>query len=84
MEERSFEHELKIEDDYRVKENKKQRYFFPLNQETNFRINKFLELLPEIKKINKSLNIKGRNFEIKNYYEGISRFDFKDLSTIKI
>ena len=81
MEERSFEHELKIEDDYRKsKENKKQRYFFPLNQETNFRINKFFRTITkDKKKINKSLNIKGRNFEIKNYYEGISRFDFKDL-----
>ena len=81
MEERSFEHELKIEDDYRKsKENQKQRYFFPLNQETNFRINKFFRTITRDKeKINKILNIKGRDFEIKNYYEGISRFDFKDL-----
>ena len=27
----------------------------------------------------KILTIKGRKFTIKNYYEGISRFDFKDL-----
>jgi cell division protein ZapE len=27
----------------------------------------------------KVLTIKGRKFSIKNYYEGISRFDFKDL-----
>ena len=81
MEERSFEHELKIEDDYRKsKENQKQRYFFPLNQETNFKINKFFRIITrDKKKISKTLNIKGRDFEIKNYYEGISRFDFKDL-----
>ena len=81
MEERSFEHELKIEDDYRKsKENQKQRYFFPLNQETNFRINKFFRIITrDKKKIDKTLNIKGRDFKIKNYYEGISRFDFKDL-----
>ena len=81
MEERSFEHELKIEDDYRKsKENQKQRYFFPLNQETNFRINKFFRTITrDKKKIDKTLNIKGRDFKIKNYYEGISRFDFKDL-----
>ncbi len=81
MEERSFEHELKIEDDYRKsKENQKQRYFFPLNQETNFKINKFFRTITrDKKKLNKILNIKGRDFEIKNYYEGISRFDFKDL-----
>ena len=81
MEERSFEHELKIEDDYRKsKENQKQRYFFPLNQETNFRLNKFFRTITKNKKkLTKILNIKGRDFEIKNYYEGISRFDFKDL-----
>ena len=81
MEKRSFEHELKIEDDYRKsKENQKQRYFFPLNQETNFRINKFFRTITKNKKkLTKILNIKGRDFEIKNYYEGISRFDFKDL-----
>ena len=81
MEEKSFEHELKIEDDYRKsKENEKQRYFFPLNQEINFKINKFFRTITkDKKKIDKILNIKGRDFQIKNYYERISRFDFKDL-----
>jgi len=81
MEKNSIEHELKISDDYRkTSENKLQRYFFPLNQETNFKINKFFRIITRNKKkINKTLNIKGRDFEIKNYYEGISRFDFKDL-----
>ncbi len=81
MEEKSFEYELKIEDDYRKsKENQKQRYFFPLDQETNFRINKFFRTITrDKKKHNKILNVKGRDFKIKNYYEGISRFDFKDL-----
>ena len=81
MEERSFEHELKIEDDYRKsKENQKQRYFFPLNKETNFKINKFFRTITrDKKKLNQFINIRGRDFEIKRYYEGISRFDFKDL-----
>ncbi len=81
MEQRSFEHELKIEDDYRKsKENQKQRYFFPLNMETNFKINKFFRTITrDKKKIIKVLNIKGREFEIKKYYEGISRFNFKEL-----
>ena len=81
MEEKSIEHELIIEDDYRKsKENQKQRFFFPLNQETNFKINKFFRTITKNKQISlKILNIKGRDFEIKNYYEGISRFDFKDL-----
>ncbi len=81
MEERSFEHELKIEDDYRKsKENQKQRYFFPLNKETNFKINKFFRTITrDKKKLNQVINVKGRDFEIKRYFEGISRFDFKDL-----
>ena len=81
MLEKSIEHELIIEDDYRKnKENQKQRYFFPLNQETNFRINKFSRTITRNKKLSsKVLNIKGRDFEIKNFHEGISRFNFKEL-----
>jgi len=75
MEEKSIEHELKIEDDYRKsKENQKQRYFFPLNQETNFIINKFFRTITKKKKkVNKILNIKGRDFKINN----LNRFEFE-------
>ncbi len=81
MQEKSIEHELIIDDDYRKsKENEKQRYFYPLNQETNFKINKFSRIITKNKKLSsKVLNIKGRNFEIKNYYEGISKFYFDEL-----
>ena len=51
MEDQSIEHELVIEDDYRkAKENQQQRYFFPLNQETNFKINKFFRTISKEKK----------------------------------
>ena len=81
MEEKSIEHELKIEDDYRKsKENQKQRYFFPLNQETNFKINKFFRTITKNKKMTpKILCVKGRSFKINNFYEGISRLNFKEL-----
>ena len=81
MEESSYEHELKIEDDYRkLKGRQKQRYFYPLNQETNFRINKFFRTITkDKKKFPKVLNIKGRDFEIDNFYDGISKFDFQEL-----
>ncbi len=81
MQEKSIEHKLVIEDDYRKsKENNKQRYFSPLNQETNFKINKFARIITKNKKLSsKVLNIKGRNFEIKNFYEGISKFHFDEL-----
>ena len=81
MEDQSIEHELKIEDDYRKSHNnQKQRYFYPLNQETNFKINKFFRTITKDKK--KSLmkiNIKGRDFKIENFYEGVVRFNFSEL-----
>ena len=81
MQEKSIEYELIIDGDYRKsKENEKQRYFYPLNQETNFKINKFSRIITKNKKLSsKVLNIKGRSFEIKNFYEGISKFHFDEL-----
>ena len=81
MKKNSFNYELKIDDDYRKsKENLKQRYFFPLNQETNFKINKFFRIISKDKrKTNKTLNIKGRKFQIKEFYDGIVRFTFEEL-----
>jgi cell division protein ZapE len=81
MEDQSIEHELKIEDDYRKSnDNQKQRYFYPLNEETNFKINKFFRTITKEKKQSlKTLNVKGRDFKIENFYEGIARFDFNEL-----
>ncbi len=81
MEEQCTELELKIEDDYRKSnENQKQRYFYPLNQETSFKINKFFRIITKDKKhLSKIINVKGREFKIENFYEGVARFDFDDL-----
>ena len=81
MEGQSIDHELKIEDDYRKSnDNQKQRYFYPLNQETNFKINKFFRTITKDKKHSKiTVNVKGRDFKIENFYEGIARFNFNDL-----
>ena len=81
MEEQSIEIELKIEDDYRKSnDNQKQRYFYPLNQETNFRINKFFRTITKNKNhLSKTINVKGRDFKIENFYEGVARFNFDDL-----
>jgi cell division protein ZapE len=81
MEDQSIEHELKIEDDYRKSnDNQKQRYFYPLNEETNFKINKFFRTITKEKKQSSiTLNVKGRDFKIENFYEGIARFNFNDL-----
>jgi len=81
MEDQSIEHELKIEDDYRKSnDNQKQRYFYPLNEETNFKINKFFRTITKGKKQSSmTLNVKGRDFKIENFYEGIAKFDFNEL-----
>ena len=81
MKENSIEHELKIEDDYRkLNDNQKQLYFYPLNQETNFKINKFFRTITKDKKHSSFIvNIKGRDFKIENFYEGIVRFNFNEL-----
>ena len=81
MEQESIECELKIEDDYRKSNNnKKQRYFYPLNKETNFKINKFFRTITKEKKNSlKIINVKGRDFKIENFYEGVVRFNFNEL-----
>ena len=81
MKKKTVEHELIIEDDYRKsKENQNNRYFFPLNQESNFKMNKFFRIISkDRKKTTQSLDIKGREFLIKEFYEGVVRFTFDEL-----
>ena len=81
MQEQSIEHELNINDDYRKSNNSKiQRYFYPLNQETNFKMNKFFRTITKDKKHSAiTINVKGREFKIENFYEGIMRFNFNEL-----
>ncbi len=73
--------ELLILKDYRkLKSNMLDRFFFPLNEDTNFKINHLFRTLTKNKKsTSQKLEIKGRIFEIKNYFEGVARFDFGDL-----
>ena len=81
MQEQSIEHELNIDDDYRKSNNSEiQRYFYPLNQETNFKMNKFFRTITKDKKHSQiTINVKGREFKIENFYEGIMRFNFNEL-----
>ena len=81
MKDRCYEEKLTILEDYRKShKNINKRYFHPLNDATNFKINKLFRQLTKGKvREEKILTIKGRKFIIKNYYDGISRFDFKDL-----
>ena len=81
MQDQSIEYELKIDDDYRKSNNNKiQRYYYPLNQETNFKINKFFRVITKDKKKTlKIINVKGREFKIENFYEGVAKFNFSEL-----
>ena len=81
MKKKCVEHTLTIKDDYRKSQNKNNdNYLFPLNEITSFKINKLFRQLTKNKiKEEKILSIKGRKFNIKNYYEGVVRFNFNDL-----
>ncbi len=81
MKKKSIEKELIIEEDYRKsKSNMMNRFFYPLNEDTYFKINQiFRQLTKEKKASTQTLEIKGRLFEIKKYFEGIARFNFNDL-----
>ena len=81
MKDKCYQQKLNIEEDYRKsKKNKNERFLFPLNETTNFKVNKyFRQITKNIPIKEKVLTIKGRKFIIKNYHDGISRFDFKDL-----
>ena len=76
-----YQHKLRIKEDYRMSPaNNIGRYYFPLNETTNFKVNKYFRQITKNKlRKEKILTINGRKFNIKNYYEGISRFDFTDL-----
>ena len=51
-----------------------------MNESTNFKVNKYFRQLTKNKTIQeKTITTKGRKFIIKEYYDGIARFDFKEL-----
>jgi cell division protein ZapE len=81
MKKKCFEQTLTIKEDYRKSQNKNNdKYLYPLNEITSFKINKLFRKLTK-DKINqeKILLIKGRKFNISKYYDGVARFDFNDL-----
>jgi cell division protein ZapE len=81
MKNKCYQQKLIIEEDYRKSSNNKnERFLYPLNEITNFKVNKYFRQITKNTTIKeKVLTIKGRKFIIKNYYDGISRFDFNDL-----
>ena len=82
----SIQKELALEGDYRkLGSNKLERAFYPINKKNTFQINQlFRELTKNKKRSNAKLNIKGREFLIPIFYEGIARFNFNELCNINI
>ena len=80
------EHELTINQDYRKSGiSKLERFFHPINDHTFFQVSSiFREISKEKTNKPKNIFIKGRNFVIKNYFEGLARFNFNDLCGVPI
>ena len=81
IKDKCYQENLSIDEDYRKSQsNKDKRFFYPLDEITNFKVNKFYrQKTKNTENKEKILTIKGRKFVIENYFNGISRFDFKDL-----
>ncbi len=79
LHEKSYELELLINEDYRTN-NTYDRFLSPLDQSTNFKVNKFFRQLTKDKSKNsKILEIKGRKLKLEDFHEGVLRFDFKEF-----
>ena len=81
LENNSYEKKLSIEEDYRSNQtNDLKRFLYPISQSINFKFNKFFRKLTKNKiKTNKIIEVKGREIEIKNYYDRIIKFNFAEL-----
>ncbi len=77
-----IEKELNIGEDYRKSTiNNLDRFFYPINEENNFKKNKLFRELTKNKtnKPKRRIVIKSREFVIDDYFEGVAKFDFDDL-----
>jgi predicted ATPase len=76
-----YQKELLINEDYRVSKNKKiDRFLTPINESTNFILNKFFRQITKDKQKNlKTIEVKGRNLKIENFYDGVAKFHFDEL-----
>ena len=77
----SVQKKLIIDEDYRkLGSDKLQRAFLSDDEKNVFKFNQLFRKLTKNKKKQKIIrNIKGRNFIINNFYDGIAKFDFRHL-----
>ena len=76
-----YQNKLSIKEDYRSSEySNLDRYLFPINKSNNFIFNKYFhKFTKNKKKSSKSINIKGREITLENFYEGVVKFKFEEL-----
>ena len=81
LENNCFLERLLINEDYRLSQNANlDRFLSPLNESNNFIFNKFFRKITKNKEKDvKILEIKGRKFQIENFYEGVVKFKFDEL-----
>ena len=81
LENNCFQERLLINEDYRLSQNANlDRFLSPLNESNNFIFNKFFRKITKNKEKDvKILEIKGRKFQIENFYEGVVKFKFDEL-----
>ena len=77
----SVQKELFLDNDYRTQmSDKNQNIFYPINEKTLFNINKHFRILTKnLQKKEKIIVTKDRRFKIENFYDGVARFNFKEL-----
>tara|TARA_A100000164_G_C21863445_1_gene751304 strand:- start:345 stop:1406 length:1062 start_codon:yes stop_codon:yes gene_type:complete len=83
---KSIQKELNTGADYRkLLSNNLQRSFYPLNEKTSFKINQIFRKLTRDKNLKEiKIEVKGREFKISHFYDGIVKFDFIDLCEVNL
>ena len=82
----SIEMELNIDEDYRkLGVNSLNRFFYPLNAESTFKLNQIFRKITKYKQLTiKKIFVKGREYKIENYYEKIAKFEFNNLFELNL
>jgi len=81
IKEKISEYELKGDIDFRKQDvTKINRFFYPNDKKALSTINQlFRKLTKDRKKLQKEIIIRGRKFPLEQFYDGVARFDFKEL-----
>ena len=81
IKEKICEYELKGDVDFRKQDvTKINRFFYPNDKKALSSINQlFRKLTKDRKKLQKEIIIRGRKFPLEQFYDGVARFDFKEL-----